>query len=230
MSIIGFILQLLSRLWGRVFLGMLFAFVALSSNVGLMMTSAWVLSAAALHPSIAYIQVGIVGVRFFGISRAVTRYLERILSHDVTFRILGMLRVKFFERILKERAPPFFVGDLLQRVMGDINRLENIFIRSIAPILLSLLVSLLGALLFSSWHFHFAVWFFVVTLVIGFVLPYGANKMCRGVHSRYHALQRSMATLVQDAFQGAGDIRVMGRERAQASQFEANLQAQVFPI
>ena len=73
---------------------MLLQVLTIASGVGLMGTSAWLLSKAALHPSIAALQVAIVGVRAFGVSRAVLRYVERLSSHDVTLRLLARLRMR----------------------------------------------------------------------------------------------------------------------------------------
>jgi ABC-type transport system involved in cytochrome bd biosynthesis fused ATPase/permease subunit len=78
--------NLLTPFSGRIVLSMLLGFATIASGVGLMATSAYLISAAALHPSIAELQVAIVGVRFFGLSRGVFRYLERLVSHDITFR------------------------------------------------------------------------------------------------------------------------------------------------
>ena len=61
------------------------------SGIGLMATSSYIISAAALHPSIAALEVAIVGVRFFGVSRGIFRYGERYVSHTVTFRLLARL-------------------------------------------------------------------------------------------------------------------------------------------
>ena len=91
-------------------------------------SSAWLISMAALHPSIAVLEVAIVGVRFFGIARAVFRYLERLVSHNVTFRLLGRLRTWFYERLeplAPARLMQYQAGDLLARVIGDISTLEN---------------------------------------------------------------------------------------------------------
>lgn len=73
-------------------LAVLFGVLTIGSGIGLMATSAYLLSEAALHPSIASLDVAIVGVRFFGISRGIYRYLERYVSHNVTFRLLARLR------------------------------------------------------------------------------------------------------------------------------------------
>ena len=222
-----FVVRLLVQFWGKILLTLLFSFFALGSNIGLMMTSAWVLSYAALKPSIAALQLGIVGVRFFGISRGFAKYVERLLAHDVTFRILGNLRVAFFERILKEDAPPFYAADLLQRVMADINRLENLFIRCLSPLMLAVLLAGCGWMLFAAWHVQFATTFFVASIAIGLFLPFFAHKMSQGDHVRYHSLQRGMGLIVQDTIQGAGDIRVSGRAIDQQARLETNLTAQL---
>ena len=67
------------------------------SNVGLLGTSAVLISQAALAPPILDLMVLIVAVRFFGIARAVLRYVERYVTHDITLRILSRLRVKYLE-------------------------------------------------------------------------------------------------------------------------------------
>ncbi|MFC2023383.1 hypothetical protein ACFLT5_01445, partial [Chloroflexota bacterium] len=76
----------------------------IGSSLGLMTVSAYLISMAALQPSIADLQVAIVAVRFFGIARGLLRYLERLASHETTFRLLARLRVWFF-RALEPLAP-----------------------------------------------------------------------------------------------------------------------------
>ena len=105
----------------------------------------WLISAAALHPSIAELQLAIVGVRFFGISRGVFRYLERLVSHDITFGLLSRLR-SWFYRAIEPLAPARLMyyrsGDLLSRVVSDIDTLENFYIRVVSPPLVAVLISL----------------------------------------------------------------------------------------
>ena len=99
-------------------------------------TSAWLLSKAALHPSIAAISVAVVGVRAFGVSRATLRYLERLASHDVTLRLLARLRVAVY-RALVPLAPARLAGhrsgDLLGRVIEDVAALETLYVRVVGP-------------------------------------------------------------------------------------------------
>ncbi|MCJ7700011.1 MAG: thiol reductant ABC exporter subunit CydD, partial [Anaerolineales bacterium] len=102
-SILG-LLHYISPLKGWVLLSVLLGFATISSGVGLMGTSAYIISAAALQPSIAELQLAIVGVRFFGLSRGVFRYLERYVSHQTTFRVIANMRSTFFARL--ERLAP----------------------------------------------------------------------------------------------------------------------------
>jgi ATP-binding cassette subfamily C protein CydCD len=128
-----------------VVLSVLLGCATIASSIGLMSASAYIIARAALHPSIAVLQVAIVGVRFFGLARGVFRYLERLVSHNVTFRVLGQLRVRFYqalEPLAPARLLQYHSGDLLSRVMGDIASLENFYVRALAPPLVALFVTL----------------------------------------------------------------------------------------
>jgi ATP-binding cassette subfamily C protein CydC len=94
----------------------LLGFATIASSISLLGASAYIISAAALQPSIAVLQVAIVGVRFFGISRGVFRYFERLVSHQVTFHLIARLRVWFYEKLeplAPARLQSFRSGDLL---------------------------------------------------------------------------------------------------------------------
>ena len=125
-------------------LSILMSVLTIFSGVGLMSASAYIISAAALHPSIAELQVAIVGVRFFGISRGVFRYLERTLSHQTTFRVLARLRTWFYhsiEPLAPARLMGYRSGDLLTRILADIESLESFYVRAVAPPLTAVLTA-----------------------------------------------------------------------------------------
>jgi ATP-binding cassette subfamily C protein CydC len=128
--------------WGWMVLAGLLGFLTVGSSVGLMATGAWLIAAAALHPSIAALQVAIVGVRFFGIARGAFRYAERLTSHNATFKLLREVRVWFYER-LEPLAPAALShhesGDLLARMLEDVDELQNLYMRVIGPPLVALL-------------------------------------------------------------------------------------------
>ncbi len=89
MSSLGRLLRLLGAFRWQMLAAVVLGAATVGSGVGLMATAAYLIASAALQPSIAELQVAIVGVRFFGLSRGIFRYLERLTSHDLTLRLLG---------------------------------------------------------------------------------------------------------------------------------------------
>ncbi|MGE5603933.1 MAG: thiol reductant ABC exporter subunit CydC, partial [Nitrososphaerales archaeon] len=152
-------------------LSVLLGFLTIGSSIGLLATSAWIIATAALQPSIAVLQVAIVGVRFFGISRGVFRYLERLASHQVTFRVLAAIRVWFYaaiEPVAPARLGRYGSGDLLARVLSDVGVLENFYVRAVSPPLVAGFIALLTAALLAAFH-------------PALVLPVLALQACAGI-------------------------------------------------
>ena len=111
-------------------------------GVGLMATSGYLISRAAEHPPILSLMVTIVAVQFFGIGRPVLRYFERLASHDMALRFLGSLRARFYGRI-EPLAPAelasYRQGDLLSRMVADVDALQNLYLRGLLPPLVAVL-------------------------------------------------------------------------------------------
>lgn len=136
-------------------LSVLLGFLTVGSSIGLLSASAWIIATAALQPSVAVLQVAIVGVRFFGIARGVFRYLERLASHQVTFRVLAAVRVWFYaaiEPLAPARLGRYDSGDLLARVLSDVGTLENFYVRAVSPPLVAVLIALLTAVILAAFH------------------------------------------------------------------------------
>jgi ATP-binding cassette subfamily C protein CydC len=119
-------LRLLGFLWPhkwRVFLAILLGAVTVVSNVGLLAVAAYVISAAAIVSYLSLLAIPVYLVRFFSVLRAVSRYAERLVSHDVTFELLAGLRTWFYAR-LEPLAPARLLryrsGDLLSRTVKDV--------------------------------------------------------------------------------------------------------------
>ena len=161
--------------WKGMALATLLGVLTIASSVGLMMTSAWLISKAALQPSIAELGVAVVAVRFFGIARGVFRYLERLVAHDTTFRLLAALRVRFYqalEPLAPARLADFRSGDLLSRVVNDIESLQNVYLRAIAPPLVALLIAAALTLVFAAFDPLVAV------VALAFMLAAGLARRC----------------------------------------------------
>ena len=102
-----------------------------------MATSAYLISLAALHPPLAALSTAIVGVRFFGLSRALARYVERYTGHDAALRLLREIRVWFFRSLEPLPAAEFAryaSADLFSRMVADVETLKYLPVRIICPL------------------------------------------------------------------------------------------------
>ncbi|MEW6092603.1 MAG: thiol reductant ABC exporter subunit CydD, partial [Chloroflexota bacterium] len=209
--------------WGWVALSVLLGSLTVGASVGLMGTSSWLIAAAALGPSIADLQVAIVGVRFFGILRGVARYLERLVSHNVTFRLLARLRVWFYEKLeplAPARLMQYRVGDLLNRIVADVETLENFYVRAVAPPLVALTVCLGTALFLGQFDASVGGVYFGFTLLLGMALPLLTHLLSRKPGAALTDLRSALRVRAVDYIQGLADLLAFG----QAADFQARLQ------
>jgi ATP-binding cassette subfamily C protein CydC len=186
----------------------------IGASVALMGTSAWLISTAALHPSVADLGVSVVGVRFFGISRGLLRYAERLVSHDVTFRLLARLRTWFYEKLeplAPARLMEYRAGDLLARIIGDVETLENFYVRVVSPPLMAVLVGFFVALFLGFFGLQLALVFLVFFLGLGLVLPILAQILSRKSAVETITLRADLHTRLVDGIQGMADLLAYGR-------------------
>jgi thiol reductant ABC exporter CydC subunit len=105
-------------------------------GVGLMATAGYLISRAAERPAVLSLTAAIVAVRFFGLARPIARHVDRLWSHDLALRALGHVRGRFYERI-EPLAPAglqaFRSGDLMSRMIGDVDALQGLYLRGLGP-------------------------------------------------------------------------------------------------
>jgi ATP-binding cassette subfamily C protein CydCD len=215
------LLDLMAPFSGLVLLATLLGVATIASGIGLMTTSAYLISAAALQPSIAALQVAIVGVRAFGLSRGVFRYLERYVSHNTTFRLLAQLRVNFY-RAVEPLAPARLTdqqsGDLLSRVTNDIDSLENFYVRALAPPLVAILVFGLMTTFMARFHPSLALALLAFLLVAGAGIPVLVLSLSRGSGRQVIDLRSALNVALIDGIQGMADLKIFGAEGSQAAE------------
>lgn len=200
--------------WGWVTLSVLLGTITIGSSIGLMGTSAYMISAAALHLSIADLQVAIVGVRFFGIARGVFRYLERLVSHNVTFRLLARLRIWFYqalEPLAPARLMQYRSGDLLSRIVADVETLEDFYIRVVSPPLVALLVSLGMTVFMTQYHPALGISLLTFLLGLGLGIPLLIQFLSRRPGGDLVALRADLHIQLVDGIQGLADLLAYGR-------------------
>jgi ATP-binding cassette subfamily C protein CydC len=137
------LLRLARPLRGQLLLSVVAGAATIGCGVALLAVSGFLLARASEHPGILAISVAVVAVRAFSVGRGVSRYVERLASHDVAFRVLADVRVAIYRRL--ERLAPaglaaFRSGDLLARLISDVDATQDLFIRGIGPPLAAALV------------------------------------------------------------------------------------------
>ena len=188
-------------------------------------TSAWLISTAAIATSVADLGVSVVATRLFGLTRAIFRYLERLVSHDVTFRLLARLRIWFYEK-LEPLAPArlmnFRAGDLLARIIGDVETLENFYVRVVSPPLTAIVVGLFTAIFLASFYPPLAPGFLTFFLSVGLLLPILAQTTSRKSAEQTITLRADLQTRLVDGIQGMADLIAYGRADDRLAQITAN--------
>ena len=125
----------------RVALSVVLGALTVLFGVGLMATAGYLISRAAERPAILSLTTAIVAVRFFGLARPLARYGDRLWSHDLALRALGHVRARFYEGI-EPLAPAglqaFRRGDLMARMIGDVDALQGLYLRGLGPPLVAL--------------------------------------------------------------------------------------------
>ena len=201
--------------WSLV-LALIFTFLTVFMNVGLLTVSAWLLASAALQPGLTYLSLAIVGVRFFGVSRAVCRYFERYTSHRMAFQGLYGLRVWFYAH-LEPLAPAilkrFGSGDMLGRIMGDIEVLQFFYLRTLIPPAAAIALTILVAYGVSTIDNSLVAPIVLAAFILGLVLPlvvYAHNKQSL---TAIGPQQGEYKSLLSDTMDSLEDVISYGNEQ-----------------
>lgn len=209
LSQLKYLIGLTAPFYPRLILTLLLGWATITSGIGLLATSAYLISMAALQPSIAVLQVPIVAVRAFGLMRGIFRYLERYVSHDTSFRILAQLRAHFF-RSLEPLIPGQLIacssGDLLSRLHNDISQLQDFFIRSLTPPMVWMLTLLTIGMMLGSFSPLLALIICGLHLFVGVGLPVARRVIEKGVRKKLPHLRSMLSNLLIDGIQGLPDL------------------------
>ena len=141
------LITLLKPNWKQLAFGGLLGGLSLGAAVGLLAASAWLISMASTRPPILVLEVAIVAVRFFGLSRGTLKYAARITEHDAALKIQTSLRIKVYEEISKF-MPATFVklsrGNLLSQIINDVELVQDLWLRVFMPWLNALIAGVSG--------------------------------------------------------------------------------------
>jgi thiol reductant ABC exporter CydC subunit len=183
-------------------------------GVGLMATAGYLISRAAEHPAVLSLTVAIVGVRFFGLTRPVMRYLERLASHDLALRTLGGARVAVYERV-EPLAPGQLAdrrdGDMLSRLVADVDALQNLYLRGIGPPLVALLAGAASVAVTAAILPAAAVVLAAGLAVAGVVIPAVTLALGRRTGRILAPARGELTAELVETLRGAQELAVYGR-------------------
>ncbi|WP_217545991.1 thiol reductant ABC exporter subunit CydD [Streptomyces sp. GbtcB6] len=212
-GVLGRVRAASGRWRGRLVFALLLGALALGSAVGLMATSGWLISRASEQPPVLYLMVAVTATRAFGIGRAVFRYGERLVSHDAVLRMLADTRVAVYRRL--ERLAPAGLrttrrGDLLSRLVADVDTLQDYWLRWLLPAGVAVAVSA-GAVGFMAWLLPEAGAALAVGLLAaGVGVPLVTSAVARRAEHRLAPARGLLATRVTDLLTGTAELTVAG--------------------
>ena len=212
------LLSFLSAFRWLVALAILLGSLMIASNMLLLGMAAYLIAAAALGPLLAILTIPIYIVRLMSVSRAGSRYAERVVAHNVTFRLLAQLRTWVYRR-LEPLAPAYLhkqrSGDMLTRIVADVDELQNVYLRIVSPIIVAIIISLLTFALFSIFSPVLA-WDAVAFLIItGCGVPLLSGILTRGLGKRQLAIRGELNAQIVDGIQGVPDLLAYGQADTQ---------------
>ena len=221
MNLVWRLLKFMQPLRGWILISIMTGLATVAAGVGLLGTSAYLIASAAFHPSIAELSVAVVGVRFFGISRGVFRYLDRLVSHHVNFKLLSILRIWFYN-CLKLLAPARLIhyqrGDLLSRAIGDIDTLDQFYVRAVSPVISAIFATVGFSMLVGSWNVRLG-WILAAGLsVTSFVLPALVYIFSRGPAKQLVDQRAILSQTMLDTLRGAAEIIVFQQQEEELTQ------------
>ena len=202
----------------RIALACLLGAGAIAADIGLIGCAAWLISRAAQHPNESVLAIAIVGVQFFGLSRGFLRYEERLVGHDAAFRVLAAWRVRVYrrlEQVAPGGLPAFRRGDLLARMVRDVDSLQDVILRVIPPFSIAVMVGV-GTVAVMWWMLPAAGLVLALALVVAAtVVPWLTGALAQRRESRFSHVRGELSVSVVDLIEGAPELVAFGATGAQ---------------
>lgn len=223
----------LIKLWrahrSLLLLGMLLSFLTLLAGIGLLSLSGWFISAAAFAGLTASTALAFnyflpsAGVRLFALIRILSRYGERVVTHEATFRILSDLRVRFYTA-LEPLAPGYLArhhsGEMLTRMVSDIDALDNLYIRVLTPILVALGIMILVLCYVQFFNGILAGIMLGMLLITLLLIPFLLARLGKKPGQDQIHLTTQLRTRVVESTQGMADLLLLNRWQEASAQIE----------
>lgn len=215
MRVFSIMNYLIKKQAGYVLLSLILGVLTILSNIGLLGTSAVLISRAALHPDVLDLMVLIVAVRFFGISRGVFRYLERVFSHDTTFRILSSIRKWFYKNFREnysENNIGFKTGDIYTRLTSNVDNLKEYYLRGVYPLIIAVLTGVITTDFIAYFSNKLAFIYALIYFLCGLLLPAILFKFSYKLIKKEAVLKEKLNKTLIDMLNGILEVKVYNME------------------
>jgi ATP-binding cassette, subfamily C, bacterial CydC len=199
----------------RVLLSLALAALAVGFGIALMATAGYLISRAAEHPPILALTTTIVVVRFLALARPLARYLDRLASHDLALRALGRIRATVYRRI-EPLAPgeldSFRRGELVNRLVADVDALQGLYLRGIGPPAIAVVVGSACVAVTALLLPQAAVVLALGLALAGIAVPLLGARLAGHVGRRRAAARGELAAELSEVLRGAPELAAYGRE------------------
>lgn len=209
MRVLGFMNSLMKNHIGFLLLSILAGTLTVMAGVGLLSASSVLISKAALHPDISTLMALIVVVRFFSISRGVMRYVERIVSHNTTFKILSSLRRWFYKSFndeYSESNKSFNSAEMYTRLVNDIDTLKDYFLRVFYPLVIAGLTGIITSIFLLIFNHTLALLYICFYVAAGFIIPYLLFTVNKKVMDKEQNIKKQINIFVLDLLNGIIEV------------------------
>ena len=213
---------------GKLLVATMLGVGAMACAIGLAATSAWLISRSSQRPEQSAVALAIVAVQAFALGRGLLRYAERLVSHDAAFTVLARLRVRVYERI-EPLAPAglraFRSGELLARLVGDVDSIQDLLLRVLPPFVIAVVVGLLAVALQAA-VLPAAGIVLAAAMALGIVaVPWLSGRLSARTAARQAGARGELSASVVELLSGAQELSVHGTlgaalERAGAADAE----------
>lgn len=221
---LGRLIRFARPLAGRLIAAVLLGIATAGMGIGLAATSAYLISRASLRPPILTLTVAVVAVRFFGIGRGVSRYLERLVGHDAAFRVLAEIRARVYERLERlapTGLPAFRSGDLLARLVGDVEVLQELYLRVIPPAAVATVSALGVAALLGALEPAVGGLTLLGLTAAGLLGPALTGWLARRSERRLAETRGELTAATVDLLEGAAELIAAGAAKERLSRIAA---------
>jgi ATP-binding cassette subfamily C protein CydC len=215
-----------SRQWSWLVAGIVAGILVIAANVTLMAVSGWFIASMAVAgvTKVAFnYAVPAAAIRGLALIRTLGRYAERLITHEAAFRMLADLRSWVFERLIP-LAPAglegYAGGDLSGRLRADVDNMESLYLRIVAPITTGFAVILLAPCVLALFCPAGGLALFAALFAAGVVLPLVTRKMAAAPGERSVQLAGELRTVVTEGLQGAEELLLLGASAEQAKRVE----------